>query len=214
MLTLLLATRNRHKVRELRRLLAGLPIRLLALDSFPSVPPVRENGATFRENAVAKALSVSRHVGLPVLAEDSGLEVQGLRGRPGVHSARYAGSAQSDRANVTKLLKALDGAPARGRRARFVCVMAWAVRGRVIRTFRGSCAGRIAESPRGRGGFGYDPLFVPTGFNSTMAQMPLKQKNRISHRARAASALRAWLHAGGARSGGRVRGSLRGDPAG
>jgi len=184
-ISILCATRNRHKVRELRRLLAGIPVRLLLLDQFPDIPPVSETGRTFRENAVKKAVSVSRRTILLVLAEDSGLEVKALGGRPGVRSARFAGSSQNDSANNARLLRAMAHVPASKRRARFVCCLALAAGGRLIRTFQAECAGSIAVSPAGRGGFGYDPLFIPQGDRRTMAQLGPAVKNRISHRAKA-----------------------------
>lgn len=192
MITFLLATRNAHKVRELRRLLRLAPVRLLTLRDFPGVPEVKEDGATFEANAVKKAVETSRHTLLPVLAEDSGLQVPALGGRPGVFSARFAGPARSDQANNSKLLRMLDRAPGR-RRARFVCVLALAVGGRLARTFRGSCEGSVARRPAGKRGFGYDPVFVPRGRRVTMAQLSAGEKNRISHRGQAASRLARWL---------------------
>ncbi|MCM8812201.1 MAG: RdgB/HAM1 family non-canonical purine NTP pyrophosphatase [Candidatus Omnitrophica bacterium] len=193
MITLLLATRNRHKVRELRQLLHGFPVRFLTLDQFSGFPPVREDGKTFRSNAVKKAVVISRKTILPVLAEDSGLEVRALGGRPGIRSARFAGSDQDDRKNNAKLLKLLGSTPASRRQARYVCWMALAVGGRVVRAFQGRCAGSIAFQPRGRAGFGYDPLFIPAGYKKTMAQLGIRLKHRISHRARAAARLKRWL---------------------
>ena len=188
-MTFLLATRNRHKVRELRRLLKGLPVRLITLDRFPGIPPVREDGSTFRANAVKKALQTSRHTPLPVLAEDSGLEVRALGGRPGVRSARFAGKAQDDRANVAKLLRVMIRVPASRRQARFVCVMAVAAGGRLVQTFQGVCRGSIAFEPAGRRGFGYDPVFIPSGFRKTSAQLAGREKDVLSHRGQAARVL-------------------------
>jgi len=190
---ILVATRNRHKVRELRRLLAGLPVRLLLLDQFPAIPPIAETGRTFRKNAVKKALNVSRRTILLVLAEDSGLEVKALDGRPGVRSARFAGSSQNDSANNKKLLRAMEQIPASKRRAHYVCCLALAAGGRLIRTFQAECAGSIAVAPAGRGGFGYDPLFIPLGDRRTMAQLGPRVKNGVSHRAKAVGAFRRWL---------------------
>ena len=200
-MTFLLATRNRHKVLELRRLLRGLPVRLITLDRFPEIRPVREDGTTFRANAVKKAVQTSRHTPLPVLAEDSGLEVQALKGRPGVHSARFArhktggqaGKAQDDEANVAKLLRVMARVPAGRRKARFVCVMAMAVGGKLVRTFQGICRGSIAFEPAGRGGFGYDPVFISSGFRKTTAQLGGREKDGLSHRGQAVRALARWL---------------------
>ena len=192
-MTLLVATRNRHKVRELRRLCAAMPLRLLTLDRFPNIPPVSENGRTFQENAAKKAVAVSRRTILLVLAEDSGLEVKALGGRPGVRSARFAGPAQNDSANNGKLLRAMAHVPASKRQARFVCCVALAAGGRLIRTFQDDCAGSIASRPSGRGGFGYDPLFIPLGHHRTMAQLGPRVKQVVSHRAKAIMKFRRWL---------------------
>ena len=185
----LFATRNRHKVRELRRLLKNVPVRLVTLGRFPAIPPVREDGSTFRANAAKKAAQTSRHTILPVIAEDSGLEVRALAGRPGVRSARFAGRGQDDRANVEKLLRVMAHVPASRRQARFVCVMAVAAGGRLIKVFRGTCRGSIAFEPAGRGGFGYDPIFIPAGHRQTMAQAPVSLKDSLSHRSRAVKRL-------------------------
>ena len=196
MFTFLLATRNHHKVRELRRILKGLPIRFVTLGRFPAIPAVREDGSTFRANAAKKAVQTSRHTILPVLAEDSGLEVEALGGRPGVRSARFAGPAQDDRANVSKLLRVMEKAPAPRRQARFVCVMAVAAGGRLVRIFQGTCPGSIAFQPAGRRGFGYDPVFIPRGFRKTAAQLAAARKDRLSHRGQAARLLKRWLRTG------------------
>jgi len=177
----------------MRRLLKGMSFRFLTLDQFPEIPPVRENRSTFRENALKKAAEASRHTILPVIAEDSGLEVRALGGRPGVRSARFAGPSQNDQANNAKLLEMMKRIPPTRRQARFVCCVAVAIGGREVRTFEGGCSGRIAPSLSGRTGFGYDPLFVPTGFRKTMAELGPNVKDRISHRAQAARALKgAW----------------------
>ncbi len=210
MLTFLLATRNRHKVRELRRILKGLPIRFFTADQFPDLPAVREDGATFRANAAQKAVAASRRTILPVLAEDSGLEVAVLKGKPGVHSARYAlrqapsgpsarkGQRQDERipidqANVKKLLREMDKIPASRRQARFVCVMALAAGGNLVKTFEGSVAGSIAFEAAGRTGFGYDPIFIPRGHRKTMSQLGARTKDGLSHRAKAAAKLERWI---------------------
>jgi XTP/dITP diphosphohydrolase len=194
-LTLLLATRNRHKVRELRRLI-GLPVRFLTMDQFEGLRSAREDGTTFRQNAKKKALAVSRRSPLLVLAEDSGIEVKALGGRPGVRSARFAGPAQSDEANNRKMLRSLKAVPASRRQARYVCCMALAAGGKLIRFFEGNCGGSIGFTPRGRGGFGYDPLFIPSGKSDTMAQLGARVKDKISHRAKAAAQLESYLKKG------------------
>ncbi len=196
MITVLLATRNPKKAKELRQLVRGMPVRFVSLNRFPDIPPVREDGATFRANAVKKAVETSRHTILPVLADDSGLEVQALSGCPGVRSARFAGTAQNDRANIDKLLRAMTGVPDSKRGARFVCCLAFAVDGRLVRVFEGVCDGKIASEPAGRTGFGYDPVFLPRGRRKTLAQLSSAQKNRLSHRFRAVSKFQEWIRTG------------------
>jgi XTP/dITP diphosphohydrolase len=190
---IILATRNAKKGRELRRLLRGVKLRVLTLDQFPAVPPVREDKPTLRENAVKKAVRTSSCADLPVLADDSGLEVYALGGRPGVRSARFAGPAQDDRANIAKVLRELEGLSPSRRRARFVCVLALAERGRLVRTFRGVCEGSIAREPAGRAGFGYDPVFIPEGRRRTLAELGPRVKDALSHRTRAVQAFARWL---------------------
>lgn len=196
-MTLLLATRNRKKAQELRRLLKGarhhFKGRLLSLDRFPDIPPVREDGNTFRANAVKKAVAVSRHTILPVLAEDSGLEVRALGGKPGVRSARYAGAAQNDQANIQLLLKRMRSVPVFQRQARFISCLGLGVGGKLVKVFQGSCAGSLAFRPAGRTGFGYDPVFIPWGFHQTMAQLGPRIKNSLSHRAVAVREFLTWL---------------------
>ena len=196
----LLATRNPEKGKELQRLLNGLGIRVVTLDRFPGIPPVREDQPTLKENAVKKAMETYLHADLPVLADDSGLEVEGLGGLPGVRSARFAGPAlrrgsgqARDRANVAKLLRLLRGVPPSRRKARFVCVLAFARGGHIVRTFQGTCEGSIALAPAGRSGFGYDPVFIPAGKKRTLAEMGPKMKDSLSHRTLAVQAFARWL---------------------
>lgn len=196
-LTLLLATRNPKKARELRQLLrrsrSPQPFHLLTLDRFPEIPPVREDGQTFRANAVKKAVETSCQTILPVLAEDSGLEVWALQGQPGVRSARYAGDAQDDRANIRLLLRRMERIPDSRRQARFVSFLALGLGGQLIKTFQGTCSGSVAPIPRGKFGFGYDPVFIPRGFHQTMAQLGPTIKNSLSHRASAVQRFLDWL---------------------
>ncbi len=188
---LLVATRNAHKLAEIRGLLPGVEI--VGTDAFPDVPDPEETGATFEANATLKAEAWRDATGLPALADDSGLEVEALGGAPGVLSARYAGAHGDTAANNAKLLRALEGVPAERRGARFVCALALALPGGTTRTLRGECRGRIVEAGRGAGGFGYDPLFVPEGEALTFGELPAETKARLSHRARAfAEARRAW----------------------
>jgi XTP/dITP diphosphohydrolase len=189
------ATRNRGKLRELLPLLAdaGLDFELVAIDELAPDAELREDALTFEDNALAKARQAAAATGLPALADDSGLEVDALAGAPGVHSARYAGVGATDAANNAKLLEALRGLPAERRTARYRCVAAFVDPARGLELWRaGACEGRLLEAPRGDGGFGYDPLFaIPSG--RTMAEVPLDEKNRISHRAAAFRALAAAL---------------------
>ena len=190
---LLLATRNAHKTREFSQLL-GAEFKVDDLCARPDIPPVAENGKTFAENAAAKAVSASKKLDGLVIADDSGLEVHALGGAPGIYSARYAGDDVSDEQNVEKLLCELSElSPKPSRRARFRCVLAIARGGKLIDTVEASVEGNIADSPRGEDGFGYDPIFVPAGFDHTFAEMPPQLKNRLSHRARAVVALRDRL---------------------
>jgi len=209
MIRLVLATRNAHKVGEIRHIL-GAQIRLFSQNDFPGAPAVAEDAATFAGNAAKKAEGLSSWLAasLPavltagtfyVLADDSGLEVEALGGAPGVHSARFAaedaaGTANSpDAANNAKLLRLLEGVPLERRAARFRCVLALAATDKATRVFEGRCEGRIAGAPSGAGGFGYDPLFVPQGRAQSFAELSEEVKNRISHRARALAQLRHFL---------------------
>jgi XTP/dITP diphosphohydrolase len=190
---LLLATNNAHKTREFAQLLGG-EFKIVDLHAHPEIPSQAENGQTFAENATAKAINASRNVSGLVIADDSGLEVHALGGAPGVFSARYAGDNAEDGRNVEKLLRELAALTQRpSRRARFRCVLAIARRGELIDTVEGSVEGDITEEPRGADGFGYDPVFVPAGFDHTFAEMPAELKNHLSHRARAVVALRERL---------------------
>jgi len=179
---LLLATRNQHKKRELQELLSDLEIDILTLDDIEPLPEVKEDGTTFEENAVKKACETAQNSGWLSLADDSGLEVDALQGKPGVHSARFAGEGASDEANNAKLLELLKDVPDSERTARFVCVMALCDPSGSLHTVRGECEGHIIRIPSGAGGFGYDPLFVPRGYDQTYAQLSAWAKNNISHR--------------------------------
>jgi XTP/dITP diphosphohydrolase len=188
---LLLATRNAYKKREFAELL-GDDFEISDL-STSAGPPIEETGDTFTENAVLKAVVASQDRQLLVAADDSGLEVNAFDGAPGIFSARYAGDNATDRANIDKLLRELEGRSERS--ARFCCVIALARGGKLLGTFEGLVDGIIVDPPRGENGFGYDPIFVPNGFDKTFAELPAELKNRISHRGRAIRALRAGLSA-------------------
>lgn len=183
-----LATRNRHKVDELTRLLAAPGVRFEDLGLHPEAPIVIEDGATFRDNAAKKARAVAAATGRLAIADDSGLEVDALDGAPGVRSARYAGEGASDAANRAKLLKALEHEDDHDRAARFRCVIAIASPSGRTRFAEGSCEGRILHEERGGGGFGYDALFLPVGETRTFAELSDAEKDALSHRGIAARA--------------------------
>jgi XTP/dITP diphosphohydrolase len=186
---LVLASRNEHKLRELGPLLA--PHELVPLPADVELPA--ETGETFEQNALAKATAAAGATGMPAVADDSGIEAAALGGEPGVRSARFAGEGAGDDENLAKLLRAV---PADGdRRVAYVCALAYAEPGGERRVVEGRCAGVLAEQPRGSGGFGYDPAFVPADLDDgrTMAELAPEEKDAISHRGRAARALVAWL---------------------
>jgi len=191
---MLIGTHNRGKATELSHLLAGLRIEFLTLNDVPETKPVRETGETFEENAILKAVGYAKQTRLLTIADDSGLEVDALDGSPGVLSARYAGRGASDAERIDYLLAQLDRSGRTERTARFVSVVAVAdpVKG-VIQTKQGICEGRIIESPRGANGFGYDPIFVPNGYQQTFAELSSASKDEISHRGRALHAIRPFL---------------------
>ena len=193
MIRIIVATTNRHKFRELKALLAVPGIRWHALHEFPAVSAVRETGRTFAANAIRKARAVSQTTGSLALADDSGLEVNALGGAPGIRSARFAGRHGDDRANNEALLRRLSGLPPTRRRARYRCALALASPSGVIAVTRGAWSGRIALRPRGRRGFGYDPVFFLPRLHKTVGQLPASLKQRLSHRAKAARAMHAVL---------------------
>jgi len=195
MSTIVLATRNKHKLLEIKTILADLPITILTLDEVSGVPDLREDGATFQENSLQKAMEVHVHTKLPSLADDSGLEVFYLNGRPGVVSARYAGEGTTDERNNRKLLGEMLGVAPRRRRAQFRAVITL-VRNDSVDVAEGICPGVLAESPRGTNGFGYDPIFIPDGFSRTYAELTAEEKNKISHRAKALAGMREILKKG------------------
>jgi XTP/dITP diphosphohydrolase len=193
---LLLATRNVHKTREVQRIL-GPAFTVRDLTEHPQIPETAETGKSFEDNAFLKALAVSRTLPDLVIADDSGLEVDALDGAPGIFSARYAGENATDKQNIEKLLSELARAAAEEtkRSARFRCVIALARQGKLLGTFEGIVEGTIVERARGSHGFGYDPVFVPGGFEKTFAELPAEVKNTISHRAKAIRGLTAQLAA-------------------
>jgi XTP/dITP diphosphohydrolase len=187
--TLVLATRNEAKVRELARILAGLPVVLTGLDGYPDAPDVKETGATFEENALLKARAMAAYTGLPAVADDSGLCVDALNGMPGVLSARWAGGHGDDEANLDLVLAQIADVPDDRRQAHFACAAALVLPSGKEHVVTGEIHGRLIHAPRGTGGFGYDPIFVPDGYPQTTAEMPAAQKDAISHRGRAFRAL-------------------------
>lgn len=190
-MTVVLATRNAHKVEELRRILldAGLEIDLVGSEAFADLPEIPETGATFAANALIKARAVAQHTGLVAIADDSGLAVDALNGMPGIYSARWAGRHGDDRANLELLLGQLADVPEARRGASFHCAAAIATPDGEERFVEGSLEGRITTAPRGSNGFGYDPVFVPHGQSRTTAEMSAQEKDAISHRGRAMRAL-------------------------
>ncbi len=185
---IILATRNRHKAAEICAILTLPGVEWKTADDFPHVLPVVEDGTTFEANAIRKALTWARTTGHWALADDSGLEVDVLCGEPGVRSSRYAGEGADDAANRRKLLADMEGET--DRQARFRCVLALAAPDGRVWTATGQCEGRLTTEPRGTGGFGYDSLFIPYGYDKTFAELPPEIKNQISHRARALEAAR------------------------
>ena len=190
---LLLATRNAHKTREFSEIL-GQDFAVRDLSGESEAPVIEETGSTFAENAVLKAVGISRRFPGLIVADDSGLEVDALGGAPGVYSARYAGPHATDGENIARLLRELRRFPdEQPFTSRFRCVLALAREGQPLDTFEGVIEGTIVDSPRGSSGFGYDPIFQPLGLTQTFAELSPDQKNRISHRARAIRSLRAAL---------------------
>jgi XTP/dITP diphosphohydrolase len=186
---LLLATRNTHKTREIQQIL-GPDFAVSDLCVHPEIPEIHENGKSFQENATLKAVAASRHFPGLVVADDSGLEVDALGGVPGIFSSRYAGQEATDKQNIEKLLTDLTRMGTKAKRsARFRCVIALAWNGELLCMVEGTVDGTIAEQGRGLHGFGYDPIFVPYGFERTFGELPAEVKNRISHRAKAIRAL-------------------------
>lgn len=177
---LVLATRNTGKVKEIKDKLIDFSIEIETLQNYPQVPEIAEEGKTFQENATLKAKTVFEWTHLPSLADDSGLEIDFLGGKPGIYSSRWG---NSDPERIAKVIRLLQDARIDQRKARFVCSMCLAVSGEEIFSTKGTCPGQIILTPRGNSGFGYDPIFIPDGYNLTFAELGSEIKNRISHRA-------------------------------
>ena len=179
------ASGNKGKIREIRNALKGFGLRIYALSDFQDVPEVEEDGNSFTENALKKARFYSKLFGKLTIADDSGLEVDSLKGMPGIYSARYAGERASGRENNQKLLREIQGVPISQRGARFKCIIAMTSPDGREAIAEGSCKGRIGFKEKGRKGFGYDPLFILPKYGKTMAELTLEEKNRVSHRGKA-----------------------------
>ncbi len=190
---LLLATRNKKKLEEIRDLLKDLNLKITSLADYPDLPTIEEDGKTFQSNALKKAATIAFYTRKLTLGEDSGLEVKALRNRPGVYSARFAGDGATDQENNRKLLKMLKGIPLKKREARYRCVAALVDRNGIVDVATGSCRGLITLNAKGRNGFGYDPVFLIPRFNKTFGELPLKVKATLSHRFRALKKLKASL---------------------
>jgi XTP/dITP diphosphohydrolase len=191
---LVIATRNKKKRQEIEEILKDCDIDILSLEDYPEFPDIKEEGTTFEDNAVKKSRVVAKLANKWALADDSGLEVEALGGRPGVHSARFAGKEQNDEANIRKLLKLMDGIPKEKRKARFSCFIAISKpTGEVVKIVKGSCEGWIGLKPRGRHGFGYDPVFIASGQSKTFAELKPELKNQISHRAKALKKVKEFI---------------------
>ena len=196
MLQILAATTNKHKIQEFQAMLDASAdsgrVRIISPDSIKDFPAIAENGESFEENARIKAGQAARYADMAAFADDSGLEVKALGGAPGIYSARYAGENATYPEKMAKLLAELKNFD--DRRARFVCVIALAYRGDIVETFRGEVTGRIASEPRGLEGFGYDPVFIPDGYDRTFGELGEEVKSRISHRARAFALAADFIH--------------------
>lgn len=190
---LLLATRNRKKLKELQDLLAGLPVQCCCLEDLPPVPDIEETGGTFEENAKIKALGYAKQTGLLTLGEDSGICCDALRGAPGIFSARFAGPGKNDDANNQKLLELLQDVPDDQRSAYYESAIALAEPGKLMGVVRGQVHGRVTRELQGTGGFGYDPLFYYPSYQKTFGQIPSEMKHRVSHRGQALNKLRVFL---------------------
>jgi len=185
MTELLIATRNKKKLKEIKELLSDLPLKITSLADYNNMPKIEEDGKTFSENAVKKAATISLYTHKLVMGEDSGLEVKALKNKPGIYSARFSGPGATDKKNNIKLLNELKRIPLKKRQARYRCYVALTDRKGIIDIISGSCSGLIALSSKGANGFGYDPLFFVERYQKTFGQMDSHLKAKISHRARA-----------------------------
>lgn len=191
---IIIATKNNGKAKEFHDFFSAYGIQASSLlDLTGDIPDVEETGASFAENAALKAEQISELLQVPVLADDSGLEIDALHGEPGIYSARYAGESKNDQANIDKVLMKLNGVPVAKRIARFICVLAVATQGKETTFYRGVCEGFITTKQKGNNGFGYDPIFSPLNRGMTMAELTASEKSQISHRKNAIIKLDDWI---------------------
>lgn len=179
---LIIATQNKKKLKELKEILKDLPLKIFSLDDFAHSPRIIENGKTFQENAIKKAVKIARFTQRLTLGEDSGLEVDALEGKPGIYSSRFSGRDKNDLKNNLKLLRLLETVPSNKRKARYCCAVALADKDGLVGVTQGSCSGLIGFELRGRFGFGYDPLFIIPKYKKTFAQLGPDIKHKMSHR--------------------------------
>jgi len=187
---LLIATKNIYKVQEITSVLVDLPLRFLSLEDFPNITEVEENGKTHDDNSIKKAVTIARNIGYWTLADDSGLEVEALEGRPGIFSARYASTPEG---RIAKVLSELENVPYERRKARFICVVTLSDPEGIYIVKKGICEGRILHYSQGTGGFGYDPIFLIPSLGKSMAELTMKEKNQSSHRGQAISQIKPVL---------------------
>jgi len=190
---LIIATKNNGKLREIRELLSDIPIKVTSLADYPDAPEIEEDGKTFAQNAIKKAVTIAMYTKKLVLGEDSGLEVKALGNRPGIYSARFSGENATDKKNNLKLLRDLKGVPLAKRQARYRCCAALIDGEGIIDVINGTCSGLIETRSKGKNGFGYDPLFFIPRYNKTFGELDPKIKAKISHRARALKKLKKVL---------------------
>ncbi len=185
MTDIVIATKNKGKIKEIKAILSPLNLNIIGLEDYPDIPQIIENGSSFEENAIIKAQTVAKYTSKMAMGDDSGLEVDFLNGQPGIYSARFAGENATDYMNNQKLLDLMANVSSGQREARFVCAIAISLPDELIGTVSSNCEGYICENPRGTSGFGYDPLFIARDYNLTFAELNLDIKNKISHRAKA-----------------------------
>jgi len=190
---LVVATRNKKKLKEIQHMLKGLGLELSSLADYKNLPRIIEDGSTFKDNAIKKAIAIAKYLNKLTIGEDSGLEVEALSGHPGVYSSRYSGKGATDKKNNRKLIEELEGLALYRRRARYVCAVALANGDGLIGVVQGTCSGLITDKERGRAGFGYDPLFLIPKFKKTFGELGLDIKHKMSHRFRAFKELRKLL---------------------